>query len=44
MMMRGVETQGSSTLTSYALGSLKDDPEQRREFLNQVRQESYRVR
>jgi GTP cyclohydrolase I len=44
MMMRGVETQGSSTLTSYMLGTLKDDAEQRGEFLSQVRQESYRVR
>ena len=44
MMMRGVETQGSSTLTSYMLGTLKEDAEQRGEFLNQVRQESYRVR
>ena len=44
MMMRGVQKQHSTTVTSAMRGTIKDDPETRAEFLNQVRQEAYRVR
>jgi GTP cyclohydrolase I len=43
MMMRGVEKQQSSTVTSHLIGTLKDDPELRAEFLAQVRREGGRV-
>ena len=43
MMMRGVEKQQSSTVTSHMIGALKDDPGTRAEFLAQVRRESARV-
>lgn len=32
MVMRGVEKQGSSTVTTALLGSFKSDPEVKREF------------
>ena len=37
MMMRGVQKQGSSTVTSAFRGDLKDDREARNEFLRMVR-------
>jgi GTP cyclohydrolase I len=37
MMMRGVERQGSSTVTSAMLGSFKTDGQSRAEFLSLVR-------
>jgi GTP cyclohydrolase IA len=43
MMMRGVEKQQSSTVTSHMIGTLKDDGDLRGEFLAQVRRESARV-
>jgi GTP cyclohydrolase I len=43
MMMRGVEKQQSSTVTSHMIGTLKDDAALRGEFLAQVRRESARV-
>jgi GTP cyclohydrolase IA len=43
MMMRGVEKQQSSTVTSHMIGALKEDADQRAEFLAQVRRESARV-
>jgi GTP cyclohydrolase I len=43
MMMRGVEKQQSSTVTSYLIGALKDEPDTRAEFLAQVRREGSRV-
>jgi GTP cyclohydrolase IA len=43
MMMRGVEKQQSSTVTSHMIGALKDDSDLRAEFLAQVRRESARV-
>ncbi len=44
MMMRGVQKQQSSTITSAMLGTIKDNPETRAEFMSQVRQDAYRVR
>jgi GTP cyclohydrolase IA len=44
MMMRGVQKQQSTTVTSALLGTLKDHPETRAEFLSQVRQDTARVR
>lgn len=38
MMMRGVEKQHSSTISSAMLGSFRDDPRTREEFLALVRQ------
>jgi GTP cyclohydrolase I len=43
MMMRGVEKQQSSTVTSHMTGALRDDADLRGEFLAQVRRESARV-
>ena len=43
MMMRGVEKQQSSTVTSHMIGTLKDDAALRGEFLAQVHRESARV-
>lgn len=37
MMMRGVQKQGSSTLTSCLLGAFRDDARTRNEFLGLVR-------
>lgn len=37
MQMRGVEKQSSSALTSSMLGSFRDDPRTRSEFLDLVR-------
>jgi len=37
MMMRGVQKQNSSTMTSCLLGSFRSDPRTRAEFLNLVR-------
>lgn len=37
MMMRGVEKQNSVTVTSSVLGSFRDDPSVRAEFMNLVR-------
>ena len=37
MMMRGVQKQNSSTMTSCLLGSFRDDPRTRSEFLGLVR-------
>lgn len=37
MMMRGVQKQNSSTMTSCLLGSFRSDPRTRSEFLNLVR-------
>lgn len=37
MMMRGVQKQNSSTMTSYLIGSFQDDPRTRAEFLGLVR-------
>ncbi len=37
MMMRGVQKQNSSTMTSCLLGSFRDDPKTRNEFLGFVR-------
>jgi len=37
MMMRGVQKQNSSTMTSCLLGSFRTDPSTRAEFLNLVR-------
>lgn len=36
MMMRGVEKQNSFTITSSMLGSFRDDPKTRNEFLNLI--------
>lgn len=38
MMMRGVEKQNSSMVTSVMLGSFRDDPITRSEFLNLIKQ------
>jgi len=37
MMMRGVQKQNSSTMTSCLLGSFRSDPSTRQEFLGLVR-------
>jgi GTP cyclohydrolase I len=37
MMMRGVQKQNSSTMTSYLLGGFRSDPRTRSEFLDLVR-------
>ena len=37
MMMRGVEKQNSTTVTSALLGEFRDDPALRNEFLSTVR-------
>ncbi|MDH5525848.1 MAG: GTP cyclohydrolase I FolE [Nitrospirota bacterium] len=37
MMMRGVEKQNSTTVTSAMLGTFKDDPKARSEFLDLIR-------
>jgi GTP cyclohydrolase I len=40
MMMRGVEKQGSSTITSAVRGSFRTDPRTRDEFLALVRRDT----
>lgn len=40
MMMRGVQKQNSSTVTSAVLGSFRDDPKTRDEFLRLIHRES----
>ncbi|GIX08255.1 MAG: GTP cyclohydrolase 1 [Candidatus Poribacteria bacterium] len=43
MMVRGVEKQHSSTVTSYVLGAFREDPSTRVEFFNLIQGASFRI-
>ncbi|MDA1191305.1 MAG: GTP cyclohydrolase I FolE [Candidatus Poribacteria bacterium] len=44
MMVRGVEKQHSSTVTSYMLGAFREDPATRKEFFDLVQSNRFNIR